>query len=588
MRWTLLFALLLPTAWAQPLPFEPLKIEELVQDGTGTLWAAGREIGLLTWRGNRWQEQTAAFPRSERSPDEHGPLHEHGGTGGARPLLVQTNYQGEVFVLWSGSGGNENREEMCWLTRFKGTNAPVSAAFRAWLLSASLTFDPQGLGWLTGAGPRIYRVGADLKVELAATLGPDQMTGERSDLANPVRAFVDGAGRLWLWGKEEVYELITLRGILLPSEGRFEHRQILEDLRKRLLSVLVPVSSGSVWAGFRHLRGEATPALWEIDIHSFAAAPVSQPRGVEFVNVTDIFNVGRDRFVLADNVLWRWREGAWRQMARGIDPAAPPFDATIRAARPVVESEEGLWIGSSGNGLLYLPKNDGQPARFLDWHCGQPLDGVHRIEPLGDGSLLLAGIRQGIAKATPAELLRTNQAVSPRLLEVFTMNSELQRDPDGRLWGFRSLEKQVLSEWDGAQWRDHPIPEEARREQRIRPLGLDSMGSVWLPFEEKKQVRVAILDPPWTSWSILPSMEEALSTRVKAHPDLQVHLPATHGRRFVPGRFVSWKPPPVPMAGSSTTLMASNGCVGTSIPSAATLTAAHPEALTSPKRDGRH
>jgi len=108
--------------FAQALPFDPTLLRDATQDGTGRAWAIGRERGLYFWQDGKWREQELALP--DRAP----------------PLLLQTNHQGEIFVLW---GGYQEVESPHWITRLRGSRPPVSASWRACIPGASMSFQRQ-------------------------------------------------------------------------------------------------------------------------------------------------------------------------------------------------------------------------------------------------------------------------------------------------------------------------------------------------------------------------------------------------------------------------------------------------------------
>jgi hypothetical protein len=148
------------SALAQPLPFDSTPLAHLAQDGTGRVWAAGKEPALMSWAAGHWERVRVRLP---------------GGPETARPVALQTNYQGDIYAVWSRNGEFLASEDQYWITRVHGSSEPVSASFRAWLTTANLAFEPGGTGWLTDAGPRIYRIGPDLAVDLAFTGSPDQI-----------------------------------------------------------------------------------------------------------------------------------------------------------------------------------------------------------------------------------------------------------------------------------------------------------------------------------------------------------------------------------------------------------------------------
>ena len=129
------------TAAAQPLPFDPTPVRDVIQDGLGRIWAIGPEPGLLLWRGGRWRPQTLVLP----SPDTNSVANADG-LKGAFPILLQTNQLGVVHVVWGAMDRSDETESAYWITRIDGTNTPVSAVFKASLATPFLAFESEGTG----------------------------------------------------------------------------------------------------------------------------------------------------------------------------------------------------------------------------------------------------------------------------------------------------------------------------------------------------------------------------------------------------------------------------------------------------------
>ncbi|MBI4663729.1 MAG: hypothetical protein HY735_33425 [Verrucomicrobia bacterium] len=466
---------------------------------------------------------------------------------GARPLLLQTNHQGDAFVLWSRSGWYMAAEDRYWMTKLRGRRDPSSKEFQAWLSEAEMTFDSSGTGWLTQAGPRIYRIDRELDVKLAYTIGTDQMAGTRFELCNPIRATEAAGGRVLFWGEQRSIELATLRGILVAFEGKWTHRPDFELSREPGFSAFGLLDSQRAWVGTTRPKEDA--GLYEINLTSARAVKLPEPEPLAFARVKEILASGLDRYVVAgnrpftpaSNALWRYRAGVWEKIKSPLDRAEGPPVSQTRPVRTILPANDGLWMGTSGNGLLFVPDQSGTPAQVLDWRKGQPLDGVHRMAALNDGSFLLIGLWQGTTRARPAELLK-GKSVSPRLLDLWETTGNLQRDGKGHLWTYRKVTgKRCLSEWDGTAWRDYPIPEEVQGDLGY-PTGIDSRDRLWIPYRERRWIadeqrleltdKAAIFVPVTAEWILFNSLEEAFKDSAQGDAKFRVELPGDNQPDF--------------------------------------------------------
>ncbi len=520
-------------AWSQPLPFDPTPLEDAAQDCAGRVWAIGEELGLLRWNGERWEHQELVLPGiSTNAPSAATRLPE------ARPLLLQTNQQGVVHILWSRSGLYPHTEDDYWLTRIDGTNAPASVGFRAALQSVSLTFDPDGTGWLAGRQPEVYLIQPDLKIAPAFTATTNQMAGWRFDILNPIRILSGPSGLSRCWGEQKSRELATLRGLFLAYGTNFTAHPTLAGMPDRGFSCLVSVGPGQLWAGVP--EWDKAAGLYALDLEQGRATRMAEPEPGAFAWVIGIYPAGADRYVVSNDrsghgSLWRWRLGQWEKIL--------PAGSFLSTEGLLFTDRRSAWFGISGRGIVRIPSSPAGPSEVYDWRHGLPLENVHRILPLPNRELLLVGFREGTTHARAEDLARGG-LISPRLVDVWDSTGNLQRDARGHLWTIQSQAGQgnVLSQWDGAQWTSHTLPEHVRKGELNYPLGRDSKGRLWVVYRErqwiaeKKELRLTekadLFDPSTDTWLHHDSLEEALADLVATQPAATVNLPGENRPDF--------------------------------------------------------
>jgi hypothetical protein len=521
---------------AQPLPFDPTPLQDVIQDRAGRIWGIHRDSGLSRWDGQRWQATEVSLPGLEiADPPTQVTLSPH-----AFPLLLQTNLQGTAYVCWAGSDGFAGVESPFWITRLADGEPPQSAAFSAQLASAFVAFGSDGIGWLTEAGPRIYRIGPDLKVELAYTIRSNQMAGTRFDQYNPVQAVSDGAGGVLVWGEQRFRELATLRGLLLASDSGVVEVPRIEGLPETGFSFLTAVGPGLLWAGVPEWDPAAD--LYQIDLKAERVTRIPEPSPAAFAHVLGIHSVGHDRYVMAadrspNQTLWRWRAGSWQKIGSPLDSA--PFDDYYRISRPLVSDPHGTWIGTGGNGMLLVPASEGYAVATYDWRSGQPLESVHRIASLADGGMLLVGFGQGTTTLRIDDLVE-GRTISSRILDVWKNAGNLQGDSMGHLWTLlgSALEEVSLAKWDGIGWKRHALPPQVSQGDLGFALGTDTLGRLWVPYRERVWMadrqqlkltdKVVVFQPRTQKWQHFDSLESAIVDLVHLNDQARVNLPGFH------------------------------------------------------------
>ncbi len=525
---------------AQPFPFDPMPLDDAAQDGAGRVWGTREQAGLFYWAEDHWQGQDLVLPGLDTNS-----FISTGRLPGVRPLFLQTNQQGHVLVFWSRDGyvPAENRY---WITRVHGSDRPESSSFQAWLAFGEVSFEPNGTGWLSEAGPRIYRIEVNLAVALSYIISSNQLAGTRFDQYNPVHGIIDGEDRVVFWGEKRFRDLATLRGLLIRSQERFVHYPKIDGLGEEGFVALAIVGPDRLWVSRSDSQRKG---LYELSLKNMRAIKLAEPEPSAFDYVTSIFSVGPDVYVVSGylglqlpiNKLWRWRNGAWQKI---ISPAdVGPFGGFYRVVRPFLADRDGVWIGTGGNGLLLVPHSSTAPVDLFGWRKGQPLENVHQIADLKNGNLLLVGFHEGTTSLSRQDL-RKGRTVSGRLIDIWKSQGNLQRDEEGRLWTVFTQPGSVsLAEWNGAEWKHHRLPDDLQNKNGgYHRLGLDSLKRFWVPYGEQRWiaerqetellVKVAIFLPQSSEWLRFNSLEEALTDLVRRDKRLRVDLPSYYQPDF--------------------------------------------------------
>ncbi|MBI2926065.1 MAG: hypothetical protein HYY24_10210 [Verrucomicrobia bacterium] len=504
---------------AAPLPLVPLRVRDVAQDATGLVWAIDQTGALFRWIAGRWDEVGFSPVHSDGAAGDSVAVSQH---RGAHALLLASTPAGDVWALWSRADGYVGGEENYWLSRHRGARSEPISAFRAWLESADLFVDSKGNGWLTQTGPTIHRVAPDGTVTLAHSLTADQRTVHSDDRLNPVRAGEDGQGRLWFWGHYRVH-MQSLRGFLVWDNGQFRHHPVIRGLPEEPFDAVVRKDAKTFWAATHHPQWLS---LYAIDTSTLAATRVRELAPGGFDHPAEILSAGPAQFVVSANVLWRFRDGVWTKLVPVLDRAPPPSDGVMLGTRPVLSDERGVWIGANGAGLWLVSAAD-DSIRRLDWKTGQPLESVHGIFRLPEGRYLLVGLWQGAVEASAEQLLAAPAAGAPAL-QIWRTGRNLVADDRGHLWSLWDYSGQAMYEWTGAQWVEHPLPQELREHADLYDhYGFDSRGRLWQPYRKKGgkgREYFAIYDPQRQQWLLFDSARQALQAQLVHGADFSVDV----------------------------------------------------------------
>lgn len=373
----------LSAAFCETLPtVDQTRITMTAQDADGMVWAVGFGFagGVYRWEGHHWAR---AAVQSE----------------GSFPLGIWKGPSGGVMVAWQQMPGGV---AIMW---YPGDESkllgmlPAEAAPR--VFSTPRIFPaPSDSLWITANDGWIYHLGQDGRVKPAYTFPPGEFSPYihppgRPAMYTPLEATSDGQDRTWFWVGSgwRFPNWRPLEGFLIYDGHSFVHHRAITGLPDATVSFLGVADEKRLWAGI--LRD----GLYSIDTVKLEAHRIPEPEPGAFERITKIFQVGKDAYVVAypfsepvaetpahrlSSTLWRLWKGRWQKALTGIDDIP---DAAIASSRPWLSTPEGIWLGSAGAGLWFIPSRSRAP-QLVDWQRGFPLDSAIRLYALADGRML--------------------------------------------------------------------------------------------------------------------------------------------------------------------------------------------------------
>lgn len=441
-------------------------IRVTAQAGDGVVWGAGWRdgAGVFRWRGDAWEKTEDA----------------RGWPGGVIGMAAGPASPGLVYSLWSGppnTSGNvsvlhlrrHEREEQASVLLASFPN-PTAAADGSDGKAPRLAVDAAGDAWLSFPAAILVRVRAEG--------GEPEVIGlDRSFFVPPAGrdilplAFMPVApGQGWLWTAQDEYRRSGACELFRPArvtEGHVEACPPIAGLpdEGRVTFVSAPENGRMVWA--LEERG-----LWEIDLATMTARPRSSPpeawrildwRALEDGSeVAVVFSRRRGPDRLAGDI-WLRRGGAWTNVGPSGDTRAASAGAHGWEVRPHAwRLWDGALLGAGFHtGLVGVDFSEAPlRARTLDWTVNFPVVHPRDLHSLPDGRLLIHG-GGSTAVAEPDALRRGWTATEPPPA-VWAWEEHPVRADDGRLWLLRVRGRgaPVVRHWDGAVWREWPLPAE--------------------------------------------------------------------------------------------------------------------------------
>jgi streptogramin lyase len=487
---------------AHPWQVDSTKISQAVQDSTGQVWgiALYAGLGLYRWEGDGWRPVVVAV-----------------GLASSLPLALARGPDGAAYCVWSAG------TDTLAVTWHKGASSKLVARFTGHLADRPRIFlDPNGNTWITEPGRHIFRVSTQGEAESAYTIADNQFhedgrpQNEQSGF-NPISAIADARGRIWFWSDclAGGTNIASLQGVLISSGGKFEHHPHISGMPDKKISIVAPDDAEHMWVAM------ADDQLYRVDISTLTATPVPGPSPQVFRYVQRIFTAGRKTFLVSgptwqpvpelsgggrSGVLWLLSDGRWEKLVNGLDMRPEYFQQSFR---PFSSTMRGLWIGAFGVGPWFIPAEQGNP-KLVDWHYDYPLDGSEAVFQLADGRLLIVSANQGSIAVKEADLLEAFQ--SPPEVSTINPPRPFIQDVRGHILGILATAGNVLSDWDGKTWTDHPLPA-GFDPAHFGTFTEDSLNRVWL-FPDPWGKSVAIFGPGHQTFEYFADYHQALQAQL--------------------------------------------------------------------------
>ena len=489
----------------------PPRIYDAVCDGDGTTWgiALYENNGLYRLENDGWRvASVVGLPGNQ-----------------CRPLRLVRRADGSAVCLW------EDTEERRLFSVHRGGSSKTVATITLSVPSngvagSHLFADSKNNVWFTGNSPDICRFSSEDKAENLHTVTPEE-NGDaasahgsaRSGWWNSVGAFEDAQGRLWFYTAGGAVSGTNLHGVLSYDGKDFVLHRCAPAGNKPLpyLGQIAPRDPAHLWVCARD-------GLYTLDTATFTLERLPGQPDDASLNC-EILPQGKDAYFIfswggtgSPSALWRLRDEHWEKLLDSVD--AYSFRGFSRH-RIWTRVTDGIVLGSSGNGLWFLP-DEGAPER-LDWKRGFPLrDPTHLVELPGPHRWLCIN-GEGRNWIGDLQTVRSTVPATPSARLTFVPTErELTADRRCHLWGLFSYQATALSEWDGEKWMAHDLPAEAVHPGWMRSLlGIGEDQRVWLSVPTHEKDGTIIYDPAQDRWQVYADFRAALEGQVAVGPNAE-------------------------------------------------------------------
>lgn len=516
------FLILFSDAVSMALAQEPAPeyhFKNVEQSAQGVMWAIDTHLHLFN--GKEWGLMPVYFPVDENKIDAETMRLMQGPCSLGYPWYLALLFdEGMLMRLTPMQDGSmacvwQLPENRFAVTRHNCAGLQMIGVCHGEIKNSGLTSPPfadsHNRLWITDAKPEIYRADSDRHVALVYTIKPEQLLDANDLEAHYGNLFSseDGRGRIWVWSNSWRGGMngAALRGVLIFDGDKVTQQEKFNGINGTRYSFIDREDGKRMWVAV------IKEGVFSVDIDTMEAKPLAEPEPGAFQWVKKIFSSKGDLFIIAactgqifKNILWRFHDGKWTRLIENVDNRFNPSCDFDRS-----------WLRIGSDILLcahdstpWLIHKDGSVER-LDFQHGFTIEDARRIFLLSDGRLLVQGAQAqnfcGKVSLAPAS------GKPSRATELLFTAHGWTTDADGNVWAVLLEKGNILSQWDGREWHEHPFPDDL---QQFRFLGasVDTRGRVWLLPHSRQ---TGFFDPDSGKWRTFSDMEAAL-TEMKSDP----------------------------------------------------------------------
>ena len=474
----------------------------MVKDGSGVIWGAASAQDFPVYR------LTATGWSAVQSPKDFN-----------RCTRLTTAPDGSVYGLLVNDSAR-----LCAVVQYTPGGAKTLGTFPSHDNLTELLIGRDGTAWVTGSSREIRHVFGHGRPDATYTIPANAFDSELvvqdpAAVTRPVGSSMDGQGRIWFFSKPgEQPWLPSMHGVIVYNGETYTRITSIFGAPNDPIEALVPQDTNHFWALY------PDNGLRRIDSINYSAERVAEPSPGAFQHPRQIARDGADWLLMtlsnrrapqAQRTLWMLHQGqvksgnsAWTKLADGFEISATWPVASV----PAAVTDTGTWIGDGTLGVWWFDRHTGK-SQLVDWRRGFPLPGVSSLVKMPDGRVVAA---QGnsvpvILPSVPPPAIPTPDIHEHALANLQT---GLQADGAGHLWGRRQSGRDTLDEWDGLRWIAHPFPAKMKQDLLTAILP-DTSGRIWCIQQQHNGT--ALYDAKSGNWSLYDDLPAALV----AHKDEQ-------------------------------------------------------------------
>lgn len=493
---------------------------DMVADGDGVVWAIFSRMGpeITQFQNGRWKDLK---------------LREFSESLNAQKLRSLAD--GQVACLWCDSA----RENTWQISRHRGSNHSNWAKFTIKMEHPRMLPLADGGLLITHAGHQVVRISPDghtvdvLELPEDVFIRPKKNEdGSENDTRSDIHAVQDLHGGIWLWsyGMQSHAYSWRLRGLSKLEARKVVRQKIGDEDGSAPISAVVP------WQKDRLAVAVAGVGLFELDLNGpnvkrFEDANgelkyvekifhangawhcITTPRPTELdISVSKTFSgqlqTSTRRFYDPEkrtSAIMRFEGSKIMPLAWKVD-AEPVFGWPDRS---VVETPDGFWTCTRGEGLLFVAVDHGQPVlRTFDWRSGLRFREPDLLARSGDHLVVM---ETSAHKASAVALQPPTAKAGPLRIDLLNTTSLLLEDAQGRVWG--RLGDGSMQCWENGCWKKIKVPDKVAAMTGNLFVADDSQQGWLMPLDRGA---AAVCDFTTGQWQVFDTLEQALQARLKA------------------------------------------------------------------------